>query len=813
MSAPAETPVAAPIEAIESLARAGQFRRAEDAVTEALRAGGDSSYLLYCRGRNLRHLGDLRGAADALQAALALAPIYPPALLELAAVRLLRAEFPEAGRLALRFAETLDAQAAAALSAADRDVLLKSGHGSYAADRAGTVRLYERLTALGVRDYLTALRLAEAMADRGEMRAAEAALERLAAERGLDPWGKLIRVRVLRALGATKMARALAETVLAESKPDTGVRVQACHRLLDLGAVDQVRPYIETMAPLPEGQKTLPLRELRFRFACLAGGAPLAALVKTLAETPHEVSRFHDGLLIDAVFALSRPGADETARGMAAAGIVPILRARKHTPGTVLACLHHYQASGQWEQADALLADITDAAILDHPDIVLRRFELACRRRNFAEAAALYASRLAGRALNPWEAALVLRFLLEQGDDTAALRLIERRLEAGEELPRDEALVLQAIRRARAHARMLDLMDARPGDETESLAEIRRLVIDDMCLRDGAAWVRVSGKTRRISAQNRWLTRGRAEAVAQAAAGCAFLCTDRAYFLSAITFLLSVAARSPVSAARLDWFVFLDAAVPEAWHAALARAAEVTGLVLRVVAADEFLPAAAATHDAYGIFTGGMTLSRAAYYRLYAARYLAASGAYPFGCYFDTDIICRGELAPMLAAEFGPYLLLARTEDGGEDAALAASRCGMAPGDYFNSGVLKMNFRGEGFDAALARAIGLAEHEPTRLTFHDQCALNIGFAGQVGALAANLNHFLRPHRADTAEGSEKAIMLHYVDRPKPWDTAFKPLTRRFFEPHAREARAMLDADLFAQLVAAANGLAPDGEDA
>jgi lipopolysaccharide biosynthesis glycosyltransferase len=106
----------------------------------------------------------------------------------------------------------------------------------------------------------------------------------------------------------------------------------------------------------------------------------------------------------------------------------------------------------------------------------------------------------------------------------------------------------------------------------------------------------------------------------------------------------------------------------------------------------------------------------------------------------------------------------------------------------------------------LQEAIWLSEREPERLTFHDQCALNIAFKGRAGLLDSRLNFFLRPNKPDAVEGIEDAIMLHYLDRPKPWDVAFRLETRRYWEPHAREVRAIVDEDLFRAIVAASNGL-------
>jgi lipopolysaccharide biosynthesis glycosyltransferase len=55
------------------------------------------------------------------------------------------------------------------------------------------------------------------------------------------------------------------------------------------------------------------------------------------------------------------------------------------------------------------------------------------------------------------------------------------------------------------------------------------------------------------------------------------------------------------------------------------------------------------------------------------------------------------------------------------------------------------------------------------LVFHDQCALNIGFKDRFGTLESKFNHFVKP---DSDEPPAEAVIVHYLDRPKPWDPAY-----------------------------------------
>jgi lipopolysaccharide biosynthesis glycosyltransferase len=801
--------VATTVAEVDQLFRTGKFKQSNELIDQLFEMVKPTSYMLFCRGRNLRYLGDLEGAAVWLEQALQVQPTFQWAYYEMAAVGLYRGEFPAAGKYALDFISGLPPEAAAALNAIHKDVLLKSAHASFARDRAGTAKLYERLLEANVRDYLAELRLAEAMADRGDAQEAHRRLMELDSRQGLDPWGGLIWVRVLRMLNRPDEAREKALQVLHKSAPEAVVRVHACQRLLDLGCVELVAPYMADMKKLTVGHPGHPARDLRFRYACLAGKQDLATLRDELRAEPEQLKHLQDSSLVDAVFALTKAGGttDPLKREVAQMVVAHMQATRAYSSAIVLAMLHHYQFLGQYQDASNLLATVTDPAVLAHPDIALRRFEILCRTDRLDEALVMYQTEICKRRLSGWESAFVLRFLAEMAMDDAAIDLLENILVTGQDLPRDDYLMVQIIRRTGEHQRIFAALHERMVNEvTPDLTEFRRLLVDDMCLKRGVGRFTAFGAEWDASNANRMLTRIPRLMRTETATTCAFLCTNRTYFFSALTFFMSCAANSPRSIAGVDWFVFLDDNVPEEWETALLQVAEAAELEVSTVRERDFIPSDVNHMEAYGIFTGGVKLSRAAYFRIYAAVYLYGLGRYSLACYFDTDIICRGELAPMLTPDFGGNLVLARLEEVNDDVIAASVRSGADPYRYFNSGVLALNFQSPEVVEHLQEAIWLSEREPERLTFHDQCALNIAFKGRAGILDSRLNHFLRPNRPDELDGIDEAIMLHFLDRPKPWDIAFRLQTRRYWEPHAREVRFVVDQDLFRAIVAAANGM-------
>jgi lipopolysaccharide biosynthesis glycosyltransferase len=72
---------------------------------------------------------------------------------------------------------------------------------------------------------------------------------------------------------------------------------------------------------------------------------------------------------------------------------------------------------------------------------------------------------------------------------------------------------------------------------------------------------------------------------------------------------------------------------------------------------------------------------------------------------------------------------------------------------------------------ALGHTIDIALHNHEKLTFVDQCALNIAFQGRFAVLPGECNTFLRPND-DLQFVAAKPVVLHYLEQPKPWDPGY-----------------------------------------
>ncbi len=82
--------------------------------------------------------------------------------------------------------------------------------------------------------------------------------------------------------------------------------------------------------------------------------------------------------------------------------------------------------------------------------------------------------------------------------------------------------------------------------------------------------------------------------------------------------------------------------------------------------------------------------------------------------------------------------------------------------------------------------------------------MNIAFFGRTKMLDSRYNYFIRPARPNNGDYSQ-GILLHFLDKPKPWDVTYKREYRPLWSSHAAKVRALMPADIFTQIVAAANG--------
>lgn len=805
----AETPAVR----LDALFRSGKYVEGVSFAFEMIHKFGETSFFCFCLGRNFLYLNEQESAIRWLERAAEAAPVFAWAHYELCRLYDILDKFAAAATEAARFLAAREADPdGVQLNRTHQDNILRIAHRCFMADRSAAMPLYADIRRAGFGDYLTNLRVAEAELDAARPGAAMALLEDIQATQPLDAWGLFCLARAHRALGDVEPAAQIVSRAVETVPNNLTVRITAAHRLLELGRLADAQRLLRTAETAAEAETHAgELIALRFRLAVFAGDH---ADVLRQAAQAGGFSGLPNWLLVESVFTLAKPGDQITPADLETATLI-VRHLESHWPyplPTVLALFLFYNRRRMWSEALALVERLRPEPVFDDPEVTLRVFELYCITAQLEAAKALYAARYAGRPLGQSESAVVIRFLCEVRDWDAAAGVLLDFLDNQYVFPQGEYLILQICRRRNLHAQALAHIDALGAAIPATMKALRQVIADDLCVFLGQAVVLPEAQAGRgaraasLSRHNAALLKPAPHAAEPAGAGglIGFLCADRNYFLSVLTFLASYAVNNPERQGNLEWAVFLDRSVPAAWGDLLHRFAAKIGVPLQVVREEEFVASDAVHLESYGIFTGGSTLSRAAYLRIYAARHLLARGIFRRAFYLDTDIICQRSIEPFLELEFGEAALMARPEEDIPEVADAATQHGLAPGCYFNSGVLVFNFEHEDMAALLDGAVRLSEAEQERLIYHDQCALNIAFKNRVRFLEPQFNHFMRPHRPDNGD-YDSAVFVHFLDKPKPWDVSFTREYRTVFTEYLQLTRLLLPAAQFMQLVQAANG--------
>ncbi len=174
----------------------------------------------------------------------------------------------------------------------------------------------------------------------------------------------------------------------------------------------------------------------------------------------------------------------------------------------------------------------------------------------------------------------------------------------------------------------------------------------------------------------------------------------------------------------------------------------------------------------WGFFTPSRARSRAAYYRIYAARQLLDEGTVGRALYIDADTCVYAGLDQLVGVDLAGQPLGACLEDAGNPLVRQAARLlGLESEQYFNSGVLLFDLRHPDLRALLERATEISLTEPHRLTFVDQCALNLAFQGRFAARSERFNRLVKPQSVVEQLPGESTV-VHFLARPKPWDPMY-----------------------------------------
>jgi len=794
-----------------SLFEQGRYFEANDILKSFLPGSGDLSFIAFCIARNCFLSGEREAARIWFMRSLGSIPVFRWTHYEFS--RLLDSDkdpIEARKHMILFLTDMVKDPAFADLNEFHMSEIIRVAHKCFEQDRDQTIQIYRLILTLGVRDYLSELRVLEDLIDTNDLSNADKVLNRIEDIHTLDCWGVIALSRIQYAHGNSILAVLTVKSAIETDSTNQLLTIIVAQRLLDFGALDDAEIYYREVlrTSLETGNDILNLAigGLKFRLEVLRGNH---VSVLQLCRTPGLLDNLPNWICVEALFRFSLSGLEITKSDFdVACEISNFLEAGPpYTLSTILGLFQFYGSRRLWDRAARFQDSIVGHPLSTHYKVELRRFELLCWMSRLDEAHDFYQDHYAGRALRPAEAGAVLRFLSERKMWTEAARVLETCMENVQEPPGTSYFLLKLARQLNLREKMLQKLDARTQSELpDALKQLMAILTDDLTIR-GARNARstILDYDPVLSLQNAILMKAERSGNAPLRKpSVGFLCIDRPYFLSALTFFASFATHS-FTGTDVEWFVFLANNVPQKWTSILTRFARKLGLHVTVVREVEFAAESLSLSKDYGIFTGGNILSYAAYFRIYAARYICSQHSrFGRGFYFDSDVVCNRDIAPLMCLPFDGAVLMARAEEPSPEIDGVEGHHNLPPGHYFNSGVLGFDFSFNGIGALLDHAIKICEHEPTRLFFHDQCALNIAFAGKVKYLPRECNYFLRSHRANNGDFSS-ALLLHFLDQPKPWDVAYEHQEYRFiWSRYAGTVRALLSSANYNVIVRAAN---------
>ncbi len=152
-------------------------------------------------------------------------------------------------------------------------------------------------------------------------------------------------------------------------------------------------------------------------------------------------------------------------------------------------------------------------------------------------------------------------------------------------------------------------------------------------------------------------------------------------------------------------------------------------------------------------------LSPAAYYRVLLPNILTSD--IDRVVYLDCDTIILSDIRPLFETDLGSAALGAVLDRG---SATMAPKRGLDR--YINTGVLLMSLDIWRDEALSERCLAFATHNPEKIKYGDQCAINFVCRDLIHVLDRRWNGFVSPN-IPPDEVAEAAI-LHYITPDKPW---------------------------------------------
>jgi len=785
-----------------------QYQRSNEVFFNLDSERHDQSFIRFCVGRNYFLCSNLSEARIWFERSLQITPAFRWTHYELSRLLDILGDVSGACVQMAAFARSsLEQSTIFELNETHVKEMVRVAHRAFEQDRELTIYLYRLICDIGVRDYLSELRVIEYQLDGKRLTEAVTSIGRLTDLHTLDAWGLLVLSRIQFAQGNSSLASATIVMALETDTSSHSIKIAATHALLSFRLLDEAHSYYTYVLRGLIGHDISLDEEIygvRFRLGVMRRDHDWLIVN---CRAVGFLERIPNWLCVEGLFNFSLPGVLSTPPDLEVANeLQAFLETQQpYTIGTILSLLQSYSHGRLWDKVAQLEAEIESDPLFEHHEVVLRRFECLCSALRMGEAEDFYYKYYSEKQLRHWEACVVLRFLAEAKMWLQAEKLLLYFFDSYYYLPDGNFFILKLCRRFSNHSEVIRKIDASSTSKKPvQYDQLRTLLIDDLIIKSGSrsSYVDTTYHAAELSYQNALFHKLPAQKAHRYPSIAGYLCADKAYFFPALTFFASVATHKSEDT-KPEWFLFLDSDVPDGWISIGGNFAKKIGLKIKIVRESEFAQGRIANTESYGIFTGGNTLSSAAFLRIYAAKYLYILGKFERAIYFDSDIVCNQDLLPLVSLPFDAALVLARREEVSPEIQRVTDQHCLAPMTYFNSGVLVFNLAAHNIEAHISEAIWISEHKASCLIFHDQCALNIAFANTVKFLDPRINFFIRSNRPDNGDTSS-ALLLHFLDQPKPWSLAYERGCRAIWWRYAGIVRMLLSSPDYNAIVAASN---------
>jgi lipopolysaccharide biosynthesis glycosyltransferase len=633
--------------------------------------------------------------------------------------------------------------------------------------------IYRVLIDQGFATDLVQTRHAEYFIWRGEFSTAVTLLEPLNRSKHLGDWGVRSLAFAYIETGRFAEAEALLEVIVRKQPKNVNflrdqlrsLERQEKHAQAD-AALTKAKPHIGVPT-----YETLHLMVLAER------GQP-AALIDVLAKNPNYGGDSVRADLARVIHQLSYQRKDYVAARL----LIDHFQQRfGRDIGMVLCDLNVAFSVRDWELAARLFGDVTEDEYADNIELRVKRFEYHCLVGDIPEA------REALKAIEPVPQLpkrfipVVMRFHAEVGEWQSAFGLAMQLIDRDFDFKLLGYLTFRTIRKTKMHAAALRQIEQVDNlESSRSLLELRTIVMEDMVKNDymlddllsDPNIAEIDGVRQRLMFKRLVLQSARAKKTKKRYA--IYYCTNDDYLCPTLVSLVSLAETNSDLLSEADLFIVVDDSTMKLIRRIGEKLAKSLGIDINLVTRKEIVGESTELKVNYGLFTGGQRLSESAYYRIFFAQKLLELGQHDRALYIDSDTIIRGSLRELLEFPIG-MPLAARLEDNRPEVDAAIRINQLEPGKYFNSGVLAFDLTDANVGAGLERTVHAINHSHDTLMFHDQCALNIGFKSTFRPLDSRFNYFVKPQLANAPlEATElpDAVIIHYLDRPKPWDPAY-----------------------------------------